>query len=49
MKILSLAFLAVMFLVCLLAEQKSRKWYDDRLLLRAQGVLLGAIIILIFS
>lgn len=52
MNTLSLLACGAIFLVfafsCYLAEKQSRKWYEDRMLLRAQGffVALGAVSLL---
>ena len=48
MKPIYVLTLLFMSLVCALAEQKSRKWYDDRLLLRMQGFLAGAALVIIW-
>lgn len=43
--ILTLLALATVFWF---AEQKSRKWYDDRFMLRMQGFLVGAALVIIW-
>ncbi len=47
-KVIGLLAITGLLLVCLVAEQKSRKWYDDRFLLRLQGFLVGCALLLIF-
>ncbi len=48
MKFIFVLLLLLLASVCALAEQKSRKWYEDRWLLRIQGGLMGAAIVVIF-
>ena len=44
MKLLPLTALLLAAYLCHRAEKKSRKWYDDRLLLRIQGAFVASAI-----
>lgn len=44
MKLISIPTLLLAAYLCHRAEKKSRKWYDDRLLLRIQGAFVASAI-----